>query len=63
MKFSLVFIVFFLATVGFTIGWAIEDHASGFGLAAVLSAAVFVAAALYNRLNNGTWFTDFSGGK
>ena len=63
MKFSVVFLVLFLVAAGCGIGWALEDHASGYGPMALIAAALFVLVALYNRLHNGTWFSDYSGGK
>lgn len=63
MKTSLAFLVLFLLAAGCAIGWAIEDHASGYGPGAIVFAVLFVLFALYNRFHNGTWFTDSSGGK
>ena len=39
------------------------SEASGAGVFAILIGIGFVVAAVFNRLHNGTWFTDFSGGK
>ena len=40
-----------------------DEAGSGAGVAAVVFAVIAVGAVAYNKLHNGTFFTDNSGGK
>ena len=63
MKVSPLFPVLFLFCVLALAFWLFGEGGSGAGVFAVLLGVAFVVAATYNRLHNGTWFTDSSGGK
>lgn len=63
MRVSPVFPILFLFFVLTLFFWLFGEGGSGAGVFALLLGALFVVVASYNRLHNGTWFTDSSGGK
>ena len=52
--------LFFVLALAF---WLLGEGGSGAGVFALLLVVAFVVAAAYNKLHNGTFFSDNSGGK
>ena len=63
MKISALFYVLAALEIIALLFYFFGSEASGAGVFAAFIGAGFVLAAIYNRMHNGTWFTDFSGGK